>query len=249
MNRVRNNEKSKKVSLKKVILLIIQLILLVIIIYTCSKIFKWFMENTNNNKIIEDISEAIIVDEEKEDIIIDFEELKKYNSDSIAWIKVNETNIEYPVVKATNNDYYLKHSLDKSYNSAGWIFADYKNKFDGTDKNIVIYGHNRKDGSMFGTLKNILDENWYSKEENLQIKFSTEKENCTYQIFSIYKIEEEDYYITTYFNNNFEEFLNVIKKRSIKNFGIELNENDQILTLSTCDNSNKYRVVLHAKKI
>lgn len=249
MSKGKRYEKKKRISFKRVILLAIQLILLVIIIYTGMQIYKWYKENQNNNEIIEEISDAIIVDEENEDIKIDFEKLKETNSDTIAWIKVNGTDIEYPVVKTTNNDYFLTHSFDKSYNSAGWIFADYKNKFDGTDKNIVVYGHNRKDGSMFGTLKNILNENWYNNEENLQIKFATEEGECTFQVFSIYRIEKEDYYITTSFKNDFEKFLNTIKKRTIKNFDIELNENDQILTLSTCDNNNKYRVVLHAKKI
>ena len=61
---------------------------------------------------------------------------------------------EYPVVKGSNNSFYLNHCFDKSYNSAGWIFADYRNKFDNTDKNIVIYGHNMRDGSMFGSMLN-----------------------------------------------------------------------------------------------
>ena len=70
----------------------------------------------------------------------------------------------------------MNHNFEKKYNIAGWIFADYKNNFDKTDKNIVIYGHNRKDGSMFGTLKNILKEEWYSNEENFVIDFITEQE-------------------------------------------------------------------------
>ena len=163
---------------------------------------------------------------------------------------MNGTDIEYPVVQATDNAYYLTHSLDQSYNGAGWIFADYRNIVDSTDKNIVIYGHNRRDGSMFGTLKKILKEEWYNDENNWQIKFITEKEEIIYQVFSIYKIENEDYYITTdFFDNSFGEFIETIKNRSIKDFGVQVNENDQILTLSTCDNNNKYRVVLHAKKL
>ena len=134
---------------------------------------------------------------------------------------------------------------------AGWIFADYRNKFDGTDKNIVIYGHNMRDGSMFGSMKNILKSDWYNNDENTNIILNTEKESCVYKVFSIYKIENEDYYIRTEFNNDneFEEFIKTIKKRSIKEFDIDISKNDNILTLSTCANNNKYRVVLHAKKI
>ena len=128
---------------------------------------------------------------------------------------------------------------------------DYKNKLDLTDKNIVIYGHNRKDGSMFGIMKNILKEEWYSYSENHTIQFITEKGEEKYQVFSVYKIEKEDYYIKTNFSTDkeFKDFIKTIKSRSIKDFNTELTENEQILTLSTCANDNKYRVVLHAKKI
>ena len=138
----------------------------------------------------------------------------------------------------------------KKYNIAGWIFADYKNNFDETDKNIVIYGHNRKDGSMFGTLKNILKEEWYSNEENLVIDFITDQEQAKYQVFSVYKIKNEDYYINTEFKKNeFLEFIKNLKNRSIKDLEIDVTENDTILTLSTCADNNKYRIVLHSKKI
>ena len=187
----------------------------------------------------------------KEKYIVDFKKLKSENSDVVAYIKVNNTNIEYPIVKTSNNNFYLNHSFDKSKNSRGWIFADYKNKFDNTDKNIVIYGHNMRDESMFGSLKNILNEEWYNNAENKNITFLTEKGNYIYKVFSIYKIESEDYYIKTNFKNDedYEKFLNTIKNRSIKNFDINLNINDKIITLSTCANNNKYRVVLHAKKV
>ncbi len=248
--RYKENDKYKKSKLNNIVIILIQIIFIIVIVYTGIEIYKWYKENKHNKEIIDNVADAIIVDEEnKEDLKVDFIKLKEINSETVAWLKVNGTNIEYPIVKATNNDYYLTHSFDKSYNGAGWIFSDYKNKFDNTDKNIVIYGHNRRDGSMFGTLENILNENWYNNEENLKIKFSTESENSIYQVFSIYRIEKEDYYITTNFNNNFKKFINTINKRSIKDFGVDLNENDQILTLSTCDNNNKYRVVLHAKKV
>ena len=108
-----------------------------------------------------------------------------------------------------------------------------------------------KDNSMFGSLKNILNSDWYDNEENTNITLYTENEKCIYKVFSIYKIESEDYYIKTEFSddNNFEQFVNTIKKRSIKEFNTDVSKDDNILTLSTCANNNKYRVVLHAKKI
>ena len=124
-------------------------------------------------------------------------------------------------------------------------------KFDNTDKNIVIYGHNIRDGSMFGSMLNILNAKWYENEENTNITLYTENEKCMYKVFSIYKIENEDYYIKTEFKNDneFEDFIKTLKKRSIKDFNVDVSKDDNILTLSTCANNNKYRVVLHAKKV
>ncbi len=244
----------KKNKKRIIINCIIYLILICILIYSSSKIFVWYKDNKNTKEIEEKINESVTVEkneQNQEEYNVDFTKLKAQNNETVAWLKVNNTNIEYPVVKAKDNDFYLTRSFDKSNNSVGWIFADYKNKFDGTDKNIVVYGHNRRDGSMFGTLKNILQPDWYNNEDNLNVMFNVENENCIYRVFSVYQIEKEDYYITTNFNNNdeFEIFLKTIKKRSIKDFGIEVSKDDTILTLSTCANNNKYRVVLHAKKI
>ena len=233
---------------------IIYLILIGLLIYSGVKIFKWNKENSNNNNITDKINEAVTVEknsEGKEDFNINFNTLKKQNEDTVAWIKVNNTNVKYPVVKAKDNSFYLTHSFDKSNNSAGWIFADYKNKFDDTDKNIVIYGHNRRDGSMFSSLKNALNPNWYNNDLSRNILLYTENKEYNYEIFSIYKIESEDYYIKTEFNdeNDFEDFLNTITKRSVQDFGVNVSKDDSILTLSTCANNNKYRVVIHAKKV
>lgn len=217
----KKNKKYKKAILN----LILYIILLSILIYSGIKIFKWYKDKTNNNKIAEQIKSTVIVEEENGD--------------------------EYPVVKGTNNSFYLNHCFDKSNNSAGWIFADYRNKFDNTDKNIVIYGHNMRDGSMFGSMLNILNAKWYENEENTNITLYTENEKCMYKVFSVYKIENEDYYIKTEFKNDneFEDFIKTLKKRSIKDFNVDVSKDDNILTLSTCANNNKYRVVLHAKKV
>ena len=249
--RRKKNKKYKKAILN----LILYIILLSILIYSGIKIFKWYKDKTNNNKIVEQIKSTVIVEENNEDgnengYTVDFNKLKEQNNETIAWLKINNTNVEYPVVKGTNNSFYLNHSFDKSKNSAGWIFADYKNKFDNTDKNIVIYGHNMRDGSMFGSMLNILDAKWYENEENTNITLYTENEKCIYKVFSIYKIENEDYYIKTEFKNDneFEEFLKKLKKISIKYFNVDISKDDNILTLSTCANNNKYRIVLHAIK-
>ena len=246
--RKKKNKKYKKVIFN----LIVYIILIFILVYSGIKIFKWYKDKTKGNEIAKQIKDTVMIEnEDKEEYTIDFSKLKEQNNDAVAWIKVNNTNIEYPVVKAKNNDFYLNHSFDKSRNLAGWIFADYRNKFDGTDKNIVIYGHNMKDDSMFGSLKWVINEGWYNNEDNKYITLITENETQVYEVFSVYQIEKEDYYIQTNFDTEkeFNTFVKTIKKRSKKDFNVDVNENDNILTLSTCANNNKYRVVLHAKKI
>lgn len=241
-------EKDKKAILIKLLNLIFVLGIIISIIH----ITKWYLDNKENKDLENKLANVVTIEQKSGDkeYNINFEELEAVNNETIGWLKVNGTDIEYAVVKTKNNSYYLNHNFEKKYNIAGWIFVDYKNNFDGTDKNIVIYGHNRKDGSIFGTLKNILKEEWYSNEENLVIDFITEQEQAKYQVFSVYKIEKEDYYINTEFKEDeFEEFIDALKDRSIKDFNIDVSAEDSILTLSTCADNNKYRVVLHAKKI
>ena len=240
------HRKRKKTNYLRVLFI---LICLATIIFSGFHIIKWMKENKKSKENKNKIQESVTVD--GDELLVDFDKLKEENSDTVAWLKVEGTDIEYPVVKGQDNDYYLSHSFDKSYNSAGWIFADYKNNFDGTDKNIVIYGHNRRDGSMFGTLKRILDKDWYENEANKYVTLVTEYGNLKYEVFSVYKIEDEDYYITNRFNSGdeFEELINTVKGRSIHDFENEIERSDKILTLSTCADNNKYRVVLHAKKV
>lgn len=240
----------KKEKLKKILLSgTIYIILFCTLIYSGIKIYNWQKENKHSSDIKSKIDNVALIENNGE-YSVNFESLSEQNTETVAWLKVNNTNIQYPIVKAQNNEFYLNHSFDKSDNTAGWIFADYKNKFDGTDKNIVIYGHNRKDKSMFGTLTDILNPEWYNNTENMDILFDMPNQNCICKVFSIYRIEKESYYIQTNFSSDaeFDQFLETLKKRSIKNFGTEVSKDDSILTLSTCDANDNYRVVLHAKK-
>lgn len=249
-----SRKENRKIKKTIFIIRILQLIFLILLIYSGLHIFRWYKNNNENKQIISEISKSVEIDEntkeEQQKYKINFEELKQKNSDTVGWLKVENTNIEFPIVKTNNNSYYLTHNFEKNYNVAGWAFADYKNKLDGTDKNIVIYGHNMRDNSMFGSLKDVIKDEWYNNEDNYKITFITDNEYQTYQVFSVYQIEKEDYYIQTEFKNNeFSEFIDTITKRSKKDFGITVSNEDTILTLSTCANNNKYRVVLHSVRI
>lgn len=236
----------------KILITLIQIVLIAVIIFSGIKIIEWIKSNKKNKDIMSEIKENVVINNEtdsnNEEYKIDFAKLKQKNSDAIAWIKVNGTDIDFPVVKGTDNSYYLTHNFDKEKNKAGWIFADYRNKFDGTDKNIIIYGHNMKNGSMFASLKDVIKEEWYNNENNKYIDLITENENCKYQVFSVYQIETEEYYLQINISN-FKEFVEKIKGRSKKDFNVDIKETDSILTLSTCADNTKYRVVLHAVKI
>lgn len=236
----------------KILITLIQIVLIAVIIFSGIKIIEWIKSNKKNKDIMSEIKENVVINNEmdsnNEEYKIDFAKLKQKNSDAIAWIKVNGTDIDFSVVKGTDNSYYLTHNFDKEKNKAGWIFADYRNKFDGTDKNIIIYGHNMKNGSMFASLKDVIKEEWYNNENNKYIALITENENCKYQVFSVYQIETEEYYLQTNISN-FKEFVEKIKGRSKKDFNVDIKETDSILTLSTCADNTKYRVVLHAVKI
>ena len=183
-------------------------------------------------------------------IDVDINKLKEKNSDTVGWINVNNTNINYPYVQGKDNNYYLDHSFNKKYNEAGWVFLDYRNDKNLSNKNNILYAHSRLDKTMFGSLSKTLKSNWYNNKDNHIIRLSTETENTMWQIFSVYKIPEETYYITTNFNsdNDYQKFLNTIKERSIHNFSTNLTTDDKILTLSTCY-SDTERTVVHAKLI
>lgn len=181
---------------------------------------------------------------------VNFDNLLKINSDTKGWIRVNNTNVNLPFVQTTDNDYYLNHSFDKSINSAGWIFLDYRNDINNLRANNIIYGHGRLDNTMFGSLRNAFNKSWYQNVNNRNILITTPTQNMIFEIFSIYTIEPESYYITTRFSSieKHQAFINTIKSRSIYDFNTEVTTNDKILTLSTCYDNVK-RAVIHAKLI
>lgn len=277
INNDKNNKKRKRKKKKNTtwIFVILCSIFISIIVFCLIKIFIWGKDNKDTSKVINDITNAVNVtlrdDDDNTELVndtneeetsdywyyikfplmdVDITELKEKNSDTVGWINVNNTNINYPFVQTKDNSYYLNHSFDKKYNEAGWVFLDYRNSKNLNNKNTILYAHSRLDKTMFGSLSKVLKSSWYNNKDNHIIRLSTDTENTLWQIFSVYKIPEESYYITTNFNNNeeYNKFLNTIKQRSIHNFNTNLDTNDKILTLSTCY-SDTERTVVHAKLI
>lgn len=262
-----------KVSWKKIYLFIAILILLNLLTISIIKIVKWMNDNDSINNQVDNINKNVeikeINDDENTELVgtdnlnspywkyikmnlfdVDFNELKSQNDEVRGWIKVNGTNVNYPYVQTSDNEYYLTHSFDKNVNEAGWLFMDYRNDSTDFDSNTIIYGHSRLDTTMFGSLSRMLKNTWYDNAENHVIRLSTEYENTLWQIFSVYKINNTTDYLTTYFINDVEhqKFINMIKNRSIFNFDASITTSDKILTLSTCY-SDTEKTVIHAKLI
>ena len=180
----------------------------------------------------------------------DLDELKEKNSDTVGLIKFLGTKIDYPFVQTTDNDYYLSHNFNKRFTNLGWVFGDYRNKWINFNRNTIIYAHNLNTGQFFGTLLDTLKESWFNNYDNHYVKLSTFDSDTIWQVVSVYTIKPESYYIRSIFSDyDFNEFLHTIKERSVFDFNYNYTLYDKILTLSTCDNGGKRRMVLHAKLV
>lgn len=269
-------ERMKKKKRKKMLSMGIFCLSVVVFSVSIFLLWNWFQDNQKIDKLAKETSETV-EKKEKEDnqntelinppeaslkddywdyikmnlLEVDFNELLSKNSDTVGWIEVKGTNINYPIVQTTNNEYYLNHAFDKTKNDAGWVFMDYRNDAKNFDQNTIIYAHSRYNQTMFGSLKNILSSSWHNNKNNHIIRMSTPTENTMWQVFSVYTIAAESYYITPSFSdtNSYQTFLNTLKGRSEVEFSANLNVNDKILTLSTCQDNFGHRVVMHAKLI
>jgi len=147
----------------KIILLFLSLVILSFSLY---KIFLINKELKESNEIKEElikIAEIPEVPMEEPTNSVDFDELKKINSNVVGWIVIEDTQVNYPIVQGKDNSYYLNHSFDKSWNSLGSIFMDYRSSNDFSDYNTFIYGHHTKNGSMFGELYKYMDATFYKE--------------------------------------------------------------------------------------
>lgn len=182
---------------------------------------------------------------------VNFNELLRTNKDVVGWINVLGTKVNYAVVQGEDNDYYLKHDIYKNESSAGWIFADFRVDLDNLRRNTIIYGHNMNNKTMFGSIPSTLLSSWWQQNSNYHyVKISTPKTNSVWKIFSIYTTEPNvDYLRTVFENDEYKNFINNIQRKSFYNFNTDVSVNDYILTLSTCDNTGKKRMVTHAKLI
>jgi len=189
-------------------------------------------------------------------------ELLAINPDTVGYVRIPDC-VDEPVVRGTDNEYYLKHNFYNNQRQCGTCFADYRNKLDGYERsdNIILYAHNQKDGTMFGNLDYYRwDPAYWLK--NPFVYFNTNYSEDTYVIiasFVINTLPEHDNgnpvfdyqnYIDFDDEHPFETFIDEITKRSTIITGIECDENDEYLTLSTCSTEwDDSRHIIVARKL
>ncbi len=249
-------ENNKKHINSKMILRKVVQVISILVFFVCLAItLFWMYSNVQLKKIENDLSTVVTnIQEdnlkenkeliEKGSLKIDFTQLKSINSDVIGWIYIKDTDINYPILQTTNNEYYLKNSLYKTYSSCGSIFLDCNTKKDFSEQNTVIYGHNLKNQKMFADLEKV-----YKGElgDKITIEIYTEEAFKKYMVFASYMEEPNLKVIQKNWNQeqktNFIE--SAIKKSSIK-FSYDMENNKNILTLITCDSTGKKRIIVHA---
>lgn len=191
------------------------------------------------------------------DILDEYKTLYSKNKKLIGWLKIDDTNIDYPVMQTENNEYYLDHNFNQEYDKNGSLFLDCDCNVYPRSTNMIIYGHHMKSGSMFGNLQQYAKES-YGKKHSV-IEFDTIYEKATYQVMYVFRsqVYNEDDVVFKYYQfieaNSEEEFNFYMKEMasmSLYDTGVTANFGDSLLTLSTCDSSQTDgRFVVVAKRI
>ena len=181
---------------------------------------------------------------------VDFAGLKKVNPDVIAWIQISALDISYPVVQGEDNYYYLHHMFEGQENKNGSVFVDYHNQPDFTDSNTIVYGHNMKNGSMFGTLDRYQNQSLYQQHPYFYIYVP--EAVLEYQIISCYAGRNGSIGYTYSFPKpeDFQKFVDTVLSYSGYDTGVTVTDSDYIVTLSTCVNTDRnYRYLVHGKLV
>ena len=174
--------------------------------------------------------------------------LKSKNEDYRFWLNIEGTQVDYPVVQSKDNSFYLSKDFNKENNIAGTPFLDYRNN-SVNDKNTIVYAHHMKNGSMFGELKKFKKEKFF--KENGTVTVNIDDETRLYEVFSVYVTSAETDYLKTQFSEGeYAKYLNTAIESSMYSKDIQVNEDDNIITFSTCSYEfDNARLVVHAKLI
>ena len=197
-------------------------------------------------------------EEEAPDILKDYQTLYNKNKSLIGWLKIDDTNIDYPVMQSSNEEYYLDHDFEQNYDKNGTLFISADAKIWPRSQNIIVFGHNMKSGKMFGTLGKYKDKSYY--EDHRQIKFDTLYEKGTYEVMYAFlsRVYDADEVVFKYYQfidalseEEFNSYMEEMKNMSLYDTGVTASFGDQLLTLSTCDHDtdDAERFVVVAKRI
>lgn len=161
------------------------------------------------------------------------EQLKSINSDYKMWIQIENTNINYPVVQSSDNDYYLKHNFRKESNISGTVFVESANDID-NDKNIILYGHNMRNGTMFNNITNYKEESFFNEDNKINIIMNNTL--YEYEVFSVYVKNVSEVNLAIGFANE-DEFINYAYNEadeSLYKKDVDFSAEDNLITLVTC---------------
>ena len=191
------------------------------------------------------------------DVLDEYKTLYEKNKKLIGWLKIDDTNIDYPVMQTDDNDYYLDHNYNQEYDKNGSIFMDYKCSAYPRSTNLIVYGHHMKSGNMFGNLQQYAKESYGQKHSIIQ--FDTIYEKATYQVMYVFRsqVYNEDDIVFKYYQfidanseREFDYYMSEMKALSLYDTGVTASYGDSLLTLSTCDSSQTDgRFVVVAKRI
>lgn len=239
--------------MKRILFISFVIMLVSISLISIFFIYKDKKEDIEQEKVFEEIIDIVNESEEKEENAINIEELYKINNDIVGWLKIDNTNINYPVMQTKDRpNYYLKRNFYKKYSSLGTPYIAENCSIETSD-NLIIYGHHIKGKRVFGELENYKSKEYYNNHKN--IKFYTMQEKAEYEIIAVFKtIAYTGFRYYEFYNakdeREFCTFLNKCKELSFYDTEKIAEYGDKLITLSTCEYSNPNgRLVVVARKI
>lgn len=250
----------KKKTVGQIVSNIVLLLAIGVFLFSAFKLWGIFSEYNKGESEYDSLQDIAITHtkmddgdtEEEEKFEVDFAKLKEINPDVVAWIRFDEpSQISYPVVKGADNEKYLKTTFEGKKNSAGTLFIDMQNAGDFSDKNTFIYGHNMKNGSMFGQLRKYKTKSFCEENPYFYIYMPDGKE-ITYQVFAVSVVKDISESYTKWYNSDeeFQDYIDYIRSISGYQTDVEVGADSQIVSLSTCTNvSDDERLLVHGVKI
>lgn len=238
--------------MKKIIYTILFLVMSAVFAASTYLYISGYLQDDKQMKEFENIAQ--VVDDNEQNLNNKYAELYAQNNDFIGWLKVEGTGIDYPVMQSRNNpNYYLKHNFNKEYSRFGVPYM--QEDCDLQSDNIVIYGHNMKNKSMFNELTHYKNKDFYNAHK--YITFETMSESRTYEIIAAFKTvaySENGFKYYNFVNANTEEeyktYIEKCRSLSFYDTGVDTEYSDKLITLSTCEYSqNNGRFVVVAKLI